>query len=87
MSKSSSACMRSISTTGTVAAPVTAKRSELRSYCLRAGWSSSVWKIVGGPGSTVMRCSATTRIACSGSKVSWGIRVAPVCRQARMPAL
>ncbi|CNO11784.1 Uncharacterised protein [Mycobacterium tuberculosis] len=31
MSMSSSDCMRSTSTTGTVAAPVTAKRSEVRS--------------------------------------------------------
>ena len=37
MSKSNSVCMRSISTTGTVAAPVTAKRSEVRSNSPRFG--------------------------------------------------
>ena len=41
----------------------------------------------GGPGSTVMRWSATAHMARSGSNVSCGISVAPVCRHARIPAL
>ncbi|CFS15744.1 Uncharacterised protein [Mycobacterium tuberculosis] len=43
--------------------------------------------MVGGPGNTVMRWRSMARSACSGSNVTCGISVAPVCRQARMPAL
>ena len=38
-----SARIRSISTTGTIAAPVTANRSEDRSWSRALGWSSSDW--------------------------------------------
>jgi hypothetical protein len=77
-------CIRSTSGTGTTAAPVTASRSVDSSA---PGRSSMVWKIVGGPGMTVIRSLATTSAARFASNVACGTIVAPVSRQTRMPAL
>ena len=88
MSMSSSDCMRSISTTGTVAAPVTANRSERQVVVAALGVVEQRLVDRRRPGqhgdAVVLRPRAC---ACSGSNVSCGISVAPVCRQARMPAL
>ncbi len=78
---------RRTSSTGTTAAPVTTSRSEERSNRLRSGWSSNPWKMVGGPGSTETRSSSIRCMAPSTSKTGSGIMVAPVIRQAKIPAL
>ena len=77
---------RTIST-GTAAAPVTTSRNVDRSKLLRSGWSSIDWKMVGGPGNTEMRSASICRRTRSTSKTGSGTMVAPVIRQARMPAL
>ena len=68
------------------AAPVTASRNEDRSYVSRSGWLRIVWKMAGGPGSIVMRSSATRRMTEGTSKIGCGTSVAPFNKQARMPA-
>ena len=67
-----SARIRSISTTGTTAAPVTASRSDERSRSARPGALSSEVKIVGAPGSTVIRSVSISAIVASRSKVATG---------------
>ena len=53
----------------------------------RFGWSRIDWKIVGGPGRTVIRSSATRWSTTSTSNTGSGTIVAPAIRQARIPAL
>ena len=43
--------------------------------------------MAGGPGSTEIRSAGTRRITDGTSNTGWGIIVAPVIRQARIPAL
>jgi hypothetical protein len=42
--------------------------------------------MAGGPGSMVMRSSATRAITLGTSNTGWGTMVAPLTRQARIPA-
>jgi hypothetical protein len=75
------------SSTGTTAAPVTTSRRVSSSKEARSGWSRIDWKMVGGPGSTEIRCWPIRATTPSTSKTGSGTMVAPVIRQARMPAL
>ena len=87
VSKVSSSRIRTMSSTGIAAAPVTASRSDDRSYSGRRGWSRIVWKRVGGPGSIVI-CSRCTRSSTSStSNTACGWIVAPVNIAASHPAL
>ncbi len=71
---------------GIVAAPVTDSRNDDRSWSARSGWFRIVWKMAGGPGSIVMRSSATRRITDGTSNTGCGTIVAPLMSAARMPA-
>ena len=68
----SRARIRSMSTTGTTAAPVTASRSEDRSRSARPGALSRDWYSVGAPGKTVIRSDSISRMVSSTSKVATG---------------
>ena len=74
--------MRRITSTGTVAAPVTDSLSVERSKVRRSGCSRRDWNTVGGPGSTLICSSATRRMTASGSKTACGRTVAPRRTQA-----
>ena len=79
--------MRRIISTGTAAAPVTASRSDERSNRSRSGWSRIDRYSVGGPGSTEMRSLATWASTGGTSNTGSGTMVAPLMKQATMPAL
>ncbi|CAM5600296.1 hypothetical protein SALBM311S_07885 [Streptomyces alboniger] len=87
MSTPSSPRRRSTSRSGTTAAPVTTRRNADRSCASRAGWSSSDWWRVGGPGSTDTRSAAMFASTVSTLNTGCGIIVAPRIRQAITPAL
>ena len=87
VSKPSSARIRRISSTGTGAAPVTARRSDDMSNSARRGWSRIDWYTVGGPGSIDTRSSAAARVmTASTSNTACGMIVAPFTSDATMPA-
>ena len=77
---------RSTSSTGTAAAPVTARRSELVSYSARSA-ASNVWKMAGGPGSIVMRSWSTRAITDGASNTGCGTMTEPVRMHASTPDL
>ena len=77
--------MRRMIDTGTTAAPVTARRSDDRSKEAKSGWLRMDWNTVGGPGSIVMRSSATRRMTLGTSNTGWGWMVAPVRTHASTP--
>ena len=60
VSKPSVSPIASINSTGTDAAPVTARRRLASASVSRSGWFSMLWYSVGGPGSIEI-CSAATR--------------------------
>ena len=79
--------MRRIISTGTAAAPVTARRSDERSNASRSGWFRMLRYSVGGPGSAVMRSVLTILRTLGTSNTARGNIAAPRNRQARNPAL
>ena len=74
-----------ITSTGTTAAPVTDERTLDRSKLASSGWLMMVWKTVGGPGSIVMRSSATSAITVGTSNTACGMIVAPFSTHASTP--
>ena len=79
--------IRTISSTGVGAAPVTESRRLDRSCASRAGWLRIVWYRVGGPGSTVTRSRGTRASTWSASNTACGSTVAPIISDASQPAL
>jgi hypothetical protein len=64
--------MRVISTGGTLAAPVTAERSDERSKSFSRGCASIVRNSVGGPGRKLMRSAWMRASTASASKTCCG---------------
>ncbi len=77
--------MRRMSSTGTLAAPVTARRNVARSWKRASGSLSMDWNTAGGPGSMVMRSSRTRSASEATSNTAWGTIVDPVSTDASTP--
>jgi hypothetical protein len=75
-----------MTSTGVVAPPVTATRSEDRSMPGPRAAAIMSWNIVGAPGTTVMPWAVMRRATSATSNTAWGTLVAPRTAQARMPA-
>ena len=67
-----SSCIRCTSDGATEAAPVTATRIEDRVTPVSALLASICWKMVGGPGRTVMSSASISSTTRAGSKVAIG---------------